>query len=229
MPEGGVVLWNSMIKGYLKSVDLDEAIEESGVESDVVIGTALVDLYGKCGCVEKDTLAWTAMISVFALHGFRNEAFDLFEKMEAAGVEPNHVVLVGMLSACDHSGLVEKGCWCLDVMTDEIFIIMHAWLIYLAEAERLIRIIPDVYVWGALHGGCQIHGQVEIGEMAAHRLIDMEPLNHASSVNLCDIYAKAGRFNDVRTIKSLMKERGIQKEVAGCSMMKSMELYLNFQ
>ena len=99
------------------------------------------------------------------------------------------------------------------------------------EAERLIRSMPmkpDVFVWGALLGGCQIHGHVEIGEMAANRLIEMEPLNHAFYVNLCDIYAKAGRFNDVKAIKSLMKDRGIKKEVAGCSMIEVDGVVLEF-
>ncbi|KAL6123315.1 hypothetical protein ACLB2K_075837 [Fragaria x ananassa] len=208
----GAVDHGAWVHGYLR---------RSGVESDVVIGTALVDMYGKCGCVgkayevfmempKKDTLAWTAMISVIALHGFGNEAFDLFEKMEAAGVGPNHVTFI-IMYAC---------------MVD---ILSRAGLI--EEAERLIRSMPlkpDVYVWGALLGGCQIHKQGEIGEKAAHRLLDMEPLNHAFYVNLCDIYAKTGRFNDVKTVQSLMKERGIKKEVAGCSMIEVDGVVLEF-
>ncbi|KAL0403088.1 UNVERIFIED_CONTAM: putative pentatricopeptide repeat-containing protein [Sesamum radiatum] len=94
-------------------------LERSGMECDMVIRTALVDMYGKCGCVErayevfkgmpsKDVLAWTAMISVLALHGYGDEAFELFKEMEAAGVRPNAVTFVGLLSACAHSGLVEK-------------------------------------------------------------------------------------------------------------------------
>ncbi|KAM5557183.1 pentatricopeptide repeat-containing protein [Rosa sericea] len=240
----GAVDHGTWVHGYLR---------RSGLESDVVIGTALVDMYGKCGCVEKayevfkempkkDTLAWTAMISVFALHGFGNEVFDLFEKMEGTGVKPNHVTFVGLLSACAHSGLVEKGRWCFDVMRRVyliepqlyhyacmVDILSRAGLI--EEAERLIRSMPmkpDVFVWGALLGGCQIHGKVEIGELVARHLIDMEPLNHAFYVNLCDIYAKAGRFNDVKTIKSLMKERGIKKEVAGCSMIEVDGVVLEF-
>ncbi|EEF51490.1 pentatricopeptide repeat-containing protein, putative [Ricinus communis] len=95
-------------------------LRRSGLECDMVIGTALVDMYGKCGCLqrayevfremsEKDTLAWTAMISVFALNGFGKEAFDMFNEMEAGGVKPNLVTFVGLLSACAHSGLVETG------------------------------------------------------------------------------------------------------------------------
>lgn len=102
-------------------------LRKKGIECDVVIGTAVVNMYGKCGNVqqafeifkempEKDASAWTAMISVFALHGFGRKAFDCFLEMERAGVKPNHVTFVGLLSACAHSGLVEHGRWCFDVM-----------------------------------------------------------------------------------------------------------------
>ena len=234
---------------YLGAIDhgkwVHSYLRRSGLECDMVIGTALVDMYGKCGCVEKayevfkdmpkrDTLAWTAMISVFALHGFGKEAFDLFEKMETLGVKPNHVTFVGLLSACAHSGLVEKGRWCFDIMrraySIEPQVYHYACMVDIlgraglyGEAEGLIRSMPmepDVFVWGALLGGCQMHGNVELGERVAQYLIDLEPLNYAFYMNLCDLYAKANKFDDVKRIRALMKEKGIKKEVPGCSMIE---------
>ncbi|KAM7260415.1 hypothetical protein ACFE04_016156 [Oxalis oulophora] len=112
------------------------------LECDVVIGTELVDMYGRCGYVreayyifremlKRDTLAWSAMISWFAVNGYAKEAFGTFNETEASGVKPNHVTFVGLLSACAYSGLVEKGC-CFDVMKmitqfNHTYIIMHAW------------------------------------------------------------------------------------------------------
>lgn len=232
----GAIDHGKWVHGYLR---------RSGLECDVVIGTALVDMYGKCGCVEKayevfkdmpkrDTLAWTAMISVFALHGFCKEAFDLFEEMETLGVKPNHVTFVGLLSACAHSGLVEKGRWCFDMMrraySIEPQVYHYACMVdalaragLFGEAEDLIRGMPrepDVFVWGALLGGCQMHGNVELGERVAQYLIDLEPLNYAFYVNFCDVYAKANRFDDVKRIRALMKDKGVKKEVPGCSMIE---------
>ncbi|KAH7841596.1 hypothetical protein Vadar_031904 [Vaccinium darrowii] len=76
----------------------------------LAIGTALVDMYGKCGCMEraaevlkgmpqKDILALRAMISAFSLHGYCKEAFDLFNEMKELGVRPNYVTYVAFLSA----------------------------------------------------------------------------------------------------------------------------------
>ncbi|KAM6556465.1 hypothetical protein CsatB_003484 [Cannabis sativa] len=172
---------------HLGSIDhgkwVHNYMSRCGVECDVVIGTALVDMYGKCGSIEracmvfkempeKDTLAYTAMISVH-----------------------HYACLVDILG---RAGLFD-------------------------EAERVIRgmpMKPDVFVWGALLGGCQMHGKEELGERVAKYLIDLEPLNHAFYVNLCDIYAKSCRFKDAKSIRTLMEDTGIKKEVVGCSMIE---------
>ncbi|GFY81961.1 tetratricopeptide repeat (TPR)-like superfamily protein [Actinidia rufa] len=156
-------------------------LKRSGLECDIAIGTALVDMYGKCGCMEravevfkempkKDILAWTAMISVFALNGYGKEAFDLFTEMESLRVRPNSVTFVGLLSACAHSGLVQKR----------------------PLAKGLIRKMPmepDVFVWGAFLGGCQMHG----------KLVD---------------------FNQVKRVRAIMNDNGIEKASPGCSMIE---------
>ncbi|ESW24714.1 hypothetical protein PHAVU_004G153700 [Phaseolus vulgaris] len=232
----GAIDHGKWVHGYLK---------RNGIECDVVIGTALVNMFGKCGDVkkafeifkempEKDTSAWTVMISVFALHGLGWKAFDCFLEMERAGVKPNHVTFVGLLSACAHSGLVEQGRWCFEVMkrvySIEPQVYHYACMVDILsrarlfeESEILIRSMPmkpDVYVWGALLGGCQMHGNVELGEKVALHLIDLEPHNHAFYVNLCDIYAKAGRFGAAKRIRIFMKERDIEKKIPGCSMIE---------
>ncbi|KAJ4956429.1 hypothetical protein NE237_013212 [Protea cynaroides] len=221
------------VHGYLK---------RSGLEFDMVIGTALVDMYGKCGCVEraievfknmsdKDVLAWTAIISVFAFNGLAKQAFDHFEEMRMQGTKPNPVTFVALLSACAHSGLVDKGYHYFNMMK-QVFSIepqVHHYACMvdtlgrsglLEEAENLIRIMPmepDEFVWGALLGACQMHGNVDLGEKVAHHLIKLDPLNHAFYMNLLDIYAKANRFDDVKRIRTILKERGIRKIVPGCS------------
>ncbi|XP_059306858.1 pentatricopeptide repeat-containing protein At5g66520-like isoform X1 [Lycium ferocissimum] len=230
----------------LGAVDQGKSVHDylnrSGMECDMVIATALVDMYGKCGSVSraldvframknKDVLAWTVMISAFAINGNGIEAFELFLEMEAAGVRPNAVTFTALLSACAHSGLIEIGRWCFRVMKHAYHIepqVQHyACMVDILgraglfdEAEGLIRSMPmepDVFVWGALLGGCQMHRNFRSGEKVAWYLITLEPLNHAFYVNLCDIYAKAGRFDHVKEVRALMKKKGIEKLVPGCS------------
>ncbi|KAI7727288.1 hypothetical protein M8C21_026949 [Ambrosia artemisiifolia] len=217
----------------------------NGIECDVVIKTALVDMYGKCGNVSmaervfkdicrKDVLAWTAMVSVYALHGHGDEAFDLFDKMVACGVRPNAVTFGALLTACAHLGLVDRGRWYFNSIRSVYLIeptVQHyACMVDILgraglfdEAERLITNMPmdpDVFVWGALLGACQMHGNVELGEKVAKHLIHLEPLNHAFYATLCDIQAKAGKFDDLENTRALMNERGLKKDTPGNSLIE---------
>ncbi|CAN1842584.1 Pentatricopeptide repeat-containing protein At5g66520 [Linum perenne] len=234
---------------YLGAIDhgkwVHSYLKRTGLESDTVLETALVDMYGKCGSLvrahevftkmsKKDTQAWTAMISAFALHGHVQEAFDMFEEMKSEGIQPNQVTFIGLLSACAHSGMVEKGRECFRTMRSKFMIeprvhhyacmvdiLSRAGLV--DEANELIRgmpMAPDVYVWGALLGGCQMQGNLELGEEVAKRLISLEPRNHAFYMTLRDIYRRAGKFDDVKRVRALMKENGVRKEVPGCSMIE---------
>ncbi|GJZ69978.1 pentatricopeptide repeat-containing protein [Tanacetum coccineum] len=217
----------------------------NGIECDVVIKTAMVDMYGKCGNVglakrvfegifEKDVLAWTSMISVYALHGYGDEAFDLFDEMVACGMKPNPVTFGALLTACAHLGLIDRGRWYFNLMRSVYLIqptVQHyACMVdilgragFFDEAERLITNMPmdpDVFVWGALLGACQMHGNVELGEKVAKHLINLDPLNHAFYVTLCDIQAKAGKFQDLEHTRALMDDRGLKKDIPGNSMIE---------
>lgn len=232
----GAVDHGKWVHGYLNRI---------GLELDVVIGTALIDMYGKSGCVEtaaevfekmirKDVLAWTAMISVFSYHGYARKALNLLKEMDTHGLKPNHVTFVALLSACAHSGLVDEGRRCFHMMRNVYLIEPHVFhyacmvdvfsrAALFEEAERVIQSMPmqpDAFVWGALLGGCQMHGNTELGERVALKLIELDRLNYAFYVNLCDVYAKAGRFNDVKKIRALMQQKGMKKKVPGCSMIE---------
>ncbi|KAF3781542.1 Pentatricopeptide repeat-containing protein [Nymphaea thermarum] len=221
-------------------------MQKWGVPMDVVIETALVDMYAKCGCIKrslevfremnyKDVLAWTAMISGLAIHGQGEEALDVFKQMLVEGkCKPNQVTFTGVLCACTHSGLVAEGRQYFQTMRS-IYSIEpqpqhYACMVDLlgraglfGEAELLISnmpVEPDVFVWGALLGGCKMHGNLELGETVAQRLLSLEPLNHAFYVQLSNLYAKANRFEDAKKLRTTMKDKGIKK-IPGCSLIEA--------
>ncbi|XP_020243738.1 pentatricopeptide repeat-containing protein At5g66520-like [Asparagus officinalis] len=232
----GALDMGKWVHGYLRRERL---------EFDLVIGTSLIDMYGKCGSIERafevfrempkrDVQAWTVMISVLAIHGRGEEAFVLLEEMEKTGMRPNNVTFGALLSACAHSGTVDKGRWCFDVMrrvySIEPQLQHYACMVDLLgraglfeEAEMLIASMPmkpDVFVWGALLGACRMHGNVELGEKIAGCLISMDPLNHAYFIILSDIYANAKRFEDVKRIRDFMEDQGIMKTSPGHSLIE---------
>lgn len=89
----------------------------------------------------------------------------------------------------------------------------------LDEAYNLINQMsakPDSGIWGALLNSCKIHGNVELGESALERLIDLEPNDAGNYVLLSNIYAQAGNWEGVAQVRKLMKVRGLKKSIA-CS------------
>ncbi|KAJ7561645.1 hypothetical protein O6H91_03G036200 [Diphasiastrum complanatum] len=177
-------------------------IIKSGFESDVIVGSALVDMYAKCGCIEnasqvfnnihkRDVVSWTAMIAGYAQEGLGKEALTLLKQMQREGTKPNEVTYLNVLSACSHSGLVDEGCQVFNSMCKDQGVtptVDHYACIVdllgragrLADAEDFINkmpIQPDAVVWMTLLGAARNHGHVEIGRRAFDHVMELEPEN----------------------------------------------------
>lgn len=209
--------------------------------SNPVLGTALIDLYAKCGCMprawavfqgmkERDVVVWNAMMTGLAMAGHWNIAFGLFAQMEKLGVWPDGNTFLGLLCSCTHAGLVDEGGRYFNSM-DRIYflppriehygcmvdLLGRAGLLY--EAHQLIIDMPmeaNAVVWGALLGGCRIYRDTHMAEYVLKRLIELEPQNAGNYVLLSNIYASSGRWDDAANLRRVMKEKGIQK-TPGCS------------
>lgn len=219
-------------------------IEENRISVDAVVGTALIEMYAKCGYIEKsveifngmkqkDTASWTSIICGLAMNGKTGKALDFFSKMTWAGVRPDDITFIGVLSACSHGGLVEKGRDYFNSMMNRyqiepklehygclVDLLGRAGL--LDEAENLIEKIPNekkeiiVPLYGALLSACRIHGNVDMGEQLANRLVEIELGDSGAHTLLANIYASADRWEDVNKVRRKMKVLGVKK-VPGCS------------
>eukprot|EP01018_Ginkgo_biloba_P013099 Gb_10133 [translate_table: standard] len=205
--------------------------------TDAFVGSALVDMYAKCGSIEdackvfddipnRDVVSWNAMISGFAQHGHSQEVLQLIEQMLQEGMEPNSITFVGILSACSHGGLVDEGCCHFNSMIQDYGITPtmehYACIVdllgragLLDEAEDFINKMPfkpDAVVWQTLLGACRIHCSIELGERVAGCILELEPEDASAYVLLSNIYAASGRWNDVAKMRKMMKDRGVKKE-----------------
>ncbi|XP_031270915.1 pentatricopeptide repeat-containing protein At2g34400-like [Pistacia vera] len=108
---------------------VEEFVVENKMELNSFMGSALIDMYGKCGdlvsarrvfdvMVKKDVVTWNAMITGYAQNGFSNEAIMLFNGMKEAGVNPDQITLIGVLSACASIGALQLGK-CVDTYASE--------------------------------------------------------------------------------------------------------------
>jgi pentatricopeptide repeat protein len=107
--------------GWLeKGSCVHELIIQRGYESNLLVGSSLVDMYAKCGSIEDaqsvfnkmsthNAVTWNAMLAGYAIHGHAKQAFEHFEPMCEEGVEMGVVTFVSLQSTCSHAGLVDEG------------------------------------------------------------------------------------------------------------------------
>ncbi|CAK9226489.1 unnamed protein product [Sphagnum troendelagicum] len=216
---------------------IHKQIIEYSCETNVFVGNSLIDMYAKCGSMReawrvfdmmplRDVVSWNALLSGFAMHGHGKEALGHFEQMCEAGVEIDGVTFVCLLSACSHAGLVYEGLCYFDSIslvygipaavehyTCMVDLLGHAG--HLQAAEDMIKTIscePSAAVWRALLGTCRTHGDVEMGEHIAKRVIELEPENAAGYVLLSNTYAAAGKWDLSRNVEWQRTERGVKKQ-----------------
>ncbi|XP_023914382.1 putative pentatricopeptide repeat-containing protein At3g15930 [Quercus suber] len=219
-------------------------IDKNKIKNDVYVGNALIDMYFKCGNVEKaqrifkempriDKFTWTAMILGLAINGHGEEALDMFSEMLKASIAPDEITFIGVLCACTHTGMIDMGRKFFTGMASQHGIepnVAHYGCLvdllgragHLKDAHEVIKNMPmkpNSIVWSALLGACRVHKDVEMAEMAAKQILELEPENGAVYVLLCNIYAACKRWENLRKLRQLMVDRGIKK-TPGCSLIE---------
>ncbi|TKY70400.1 Pentatricopeptide repeat-containing protein [Spatholobus suberectus] len=216
-------------------------IETNEIKVDPVLGCVLIDMYVKCGEMQKAILvfrklkkkcvcAWTAIIGGFAIHGKGREALDWFTQMQKAGIKPNSITFTAILTACSHAGLTEEGKSLFQSMTS-VYNIKPSMEHYgcmvdlmgraglLKEAREFIEsmpVKPNAAIWGALLNACQLHKHFELGKEIGKILIELDPDHSGRYIHLASIYAAAGEWNQAVRVRSQIKHRGLLN-LPGCS------------
>lgn len=217
--------------------EVEEKIRSSRMRFNVFLKNALINMFARCGNLakarvifdemeKKNLVSWTAIIGGYGIHGLGNIAVELFDKMIESGIQPDGTVFVSVLSACSHAGLTEKGLNYLDLMKMEyglkpcsehyscvVDLLGRAGR--LEEARKLIELMedePDGAVWGALLGACKIHKNVELAELAFHKVVELEPTNIGYYVLLSNIYTQANNSEGILRVRLMMRERKLKKD-----------------
>ncbi|PKU69595.1 pentatricopeptide repeat-containing protein At5g44230 [Dendrobium catenatum] len=250
MQEGGVAFDDILLVSVINACAqlgtcnyaswIRQVVDQAGIQLNVFVGSALIDMYGKCGLIddaqqvfaemsEKDVYSYSAMISGLAAHGRADEAIHLFEVMvRSTTVRPNRVTFVGVLTACSHAGFVEKGRCYFSLMMNEyritpdpdhytcmVDLLGRAGLV--EEALKLVQTMPiesNGAVWGALLGACRIHVKPEIAKIASEHIFRLEPDSIGNYIVLSNIYASAGMLDEVSNIRKMIRGRGLRKNPA---------------
>lgn len=212
-------------------------ILSNGFRLNAALGTALVDMYAKCGQIQfasqvfgetkvKDILTWTAMMWGWAIHGCADEALECFQSMKSTGIEPDEVVFLAILTACAHAGRVKEGLQYFDLMKLDYSIeptIKHYAIIVdlygrggqLTEALRFIQdmpINPDFVIWGTLFSACRAHKNIDLAKYVSKKLLQLQPRHSGSYIFMSNIYAGLGRWEDAEKVRVSMRDKGANKD-----------------
>lgn len=203
-----------------------------GLEWDLPIINALIASYSSYGLLdqarwlfshmlERDIVSWNSIISA---HQKDSRALTYFHQMQEDGVMPNAITFVSLLSTCAHLGLVREGESFFSLMREEYRIkpIMehYACMVNLYGRAGLIAEAYEIIVrkmeleagptaWGALLYACFLNANADIGEIAAHKLFELEPDNEHNFELLMRIYDSQGRSDDAERVKQMMLDRGL--------------------
>ncbi|KAF6143790.1 hypothetical protein GIB67_016711 [Kingdonia uniflora] len=205
------------------------------------VANCLIDMYSKCGDVDaarnvfdgmlqKNDISWTSLMTGYGIHGRGEKAIQVFDTMQEAGFALDGVTFVVVLYACSHCGMIDLGIKYFNSMETKYGVVKGVehfacmvdllgragWLDRAMELINGMPMEPTPVVWVALLSACRVHGNVELGEYAAEKLLQLEYENDGSYTLLSNMYAKAGRWKDVARTRSLMKKSGIRKK-PGCS------------
>ncbi|XP_061992772.1 pentatricopeptide repeat-containing protein At4g31070, mitochondrial [Rosa rugosa] len=209
---------------------------KSGLNSDIFIGNALINMYAKCGCLTDsheifkempsiDSVSWSTMIESYGLHGRGDEALKLFLEMQDRGIEPDAVAFLSVLSACNHAGLVEEGKKIFKLMREDskITVSLEHYACYInllgkfgkledaCEIVRSMPMKPSSRIWSSLVTACKVHGRLEIAESLAHHLVRKEPQNAANYTLLSMVHAEAGNWLGVEEVRRVMRVHRLRK------------------
>lgn len=221
--ESDVFLQSSLIEMYGKCGFLGKALQVFNLAG-----------FGYKGKRKRDVVLWTSMLAVYGRNGEFEKVIELFEEMLREGIRPDGVAFVTVISASGHTGHVQLGIKYFESMVSDFglepcpehYSCVVDLLCRAGELERAWKIVSEmtnkengsysVSMWGALLSACSELGNVELGTLAAHKALEMDPHNVGIYVMLSNMYAKFGMWDEIGQLRELMKESGLKKDV-GCS------------
>lgn len=206
--------------------------------SSVYVGTALLNLYAKCGdaksartvfdeMAEKNTVTWSAMIGGYGKQGDSNECLELFNDMLKENIEPTDIVFTTVLSACSHTGMITDGWRYFDKMC-HTYNFIPSMRHYVCMVDLLARsgsleeawefiermpVQPDCTIFGSFLHGCSMHSRFDLGDMAIRKMLELYPIDAGHYMLMSNLNASRGRWDQASQFRDLMKRRGLRKKV----------------
>jgi pentatricopeptide repeat protein len=208
---------------------------KSDLECDVFVGSAIIDMYGKCGNVlnarkvfdglqNRNVVSWTALMAAYFQNGYFEEALHLLSKMELEDIMPNEYTFAVLLnSSAGLSALrlgdllhacAEKSGFKDHTIVGNALVIMYSKTGNIKAANKVFTdmIYRDTVTWNAMISGYSHHG---LGKEALIVFQDMLAAgvspNYVTFVGVLAACAHMGLVREgLYYLNQLMKQMGIE-------------------
>ena len=214
----------------------------AGFQSDMRVGTALVNMYAKCGSIrdarlvfnsmsKRDIISWTAMIVGYAEHGHCGGAFEIFRQMQQVGMKPDQITYMSILNACVcptalergkevHAHIIDSGYPC-DVRVGNALVNMYAKCGSIGDARLVFDKMGkrDVITWNALIGGLALYGCGQEALQVFEQMKEWAKPNLVTFVGVLSACSQAGLVDEGRCyFKAMSQDHGIKPSILhyGC-------------
>uniref|UniRef100_A0A804MPY6 Pentatricopeptide repeat-containing protein n=1 Tax=Zea mays TaxID=4577 RepID=A0A804MPY6_MAIZE len=217
----------------------------SGFAAYLYVANSLMDMYAKCGDVEggtnvfgaivnKDLVSWNTMLFGFAINGWANEALVVYDSMKSHEVCPDEVTFAGLLTACNHSGLLEHGESFFESMVSvhgiqpkpehlSCILDMYARSGNITKAMEMLDLYSETIrahnsdIREALLSACSLeHLNFRVARKAMEDMVATKSAGDVGYVMLSNLFCAAGQWNQAEQVRIAMAEHGIKK-TPGCS------------
>ena len=215
---------------------LHDRIIRNGIELDITIGSALVDMYVKCGSLgeahilseripNKNIVLWGALIAGYAQLGNHELVGKCLHEMTQQGITPNGTIYVNIFAACSQAGEIKKCQEYFNLMVNShhimpgtehfncmVDVFGRAGL--LEEAKVLLQSMPiqaDTTCWVSLLSSCQTYGEIDLGKRCYNQLLEIDPEYASSYILMYKIYADQDIWDHITKVQELRKSSKLRR------------------
>ncbi|XP_019158618.1 PREDICTED: pentatricopeptide repeat-containing protein At3g24000, mitochondrial isoform X2 [Ipomoea nil] len=233
LKSAGAAPTDSMIGRQIHGVCL-----KYGYEENVYVGSALLDMYARCGQMEeamfvfqamrsKNEVSWNALIAGHARKGEAENAVNLFSGMKRGGFYPTHYTFSSIFTACACSGALEQGKWVhghmiksglgLIAFVGNTLLNMYAKSGSINDAKKVFyRLVKkNIVSWNSMLTACAQHGLgMETVELFEEMLIEgLEP-NEVTFLCVLTACSHSGLLDKGMHYFELMKKMKVEYDIS---------------
>ncbi|KAG6531341.1 pentatricopeptide repeat-containing protein At3g24000, mitochondrial-like [Zingiber officinale] len=210
----------------------------AGLDTNAVVGTALIDAYGKSGITgdarrvfdgmltDANLVMWNAMLSVYAQQGNTERSVELFNEILRRDFQPDEYSFLGVLTACSNAGLPDEAKRWIDCMNTRFGVVpgIEHYTCLLGALSRVGRLVdaeqlaltmpcePDAAFWRTLLSGAVVHGATDVAAAVGQRLLELDPKDDSAYVMLANLYSSVGKMDETAEMWKNMRDHGVKKE-----------------